>query len=126
MGRGATRTLSLPPGGEAALRRLAAEAAPREACGLLLGSGLEVDDIILQQLASSYAVLTEDEKELGVCLCDIGGGTTDIAVFVHGAIHHSAVIPIAGDQRPLYEALREFIAGRVKTLESDAAKKEAK
>jgi cell division protein FtsA len=60
--------------------------------------GLEVDDIILQQLASSHAVLTEDEKELGVCLCDIGGGTTDIAVFVHGAIHHSAVIPIAGDQ----------------------------
>ena len=60
--------------------------------------GLEVDDIILQQLASSYAVLTEDEKELGVCLCDIGGGTTDIAVFMHGAIHHSAVIPIAGDQ----------------------------
>ena len=60
--------------------------------------GLEVDDIILQQLASSYAVLTEDEKELGVCLCDIGGGTTDISVFVQGAIHHSAVIPIAGDQ----------------------------
>jgi cell division protein FtsA len=60
--------------------------------------GLEVDDIILQQLASSYAVLTEDEKDLGVCLCDIGGGTTDIAVFTHGAIHHSAVIPIAGDQ----------------------------
>ena len=60
--------------------------------------GLEVDDVILQQLASSYAVLAEDEKELGVCLCDIGGGTTDIAVFTHGAIHHSAVIPIAGDQ----------------------------
>jgi cell division protein FtsA len=60
--------------------------------------GLEVDDIILQQLASSYAVLTEDEKELGVCLADIGGGTTDIAVFINGAIHHSAVIPIAGDQ----------------------------
>ncbi len=60
--------------------------------------GLDVDDIILQQLASSYAVLAEDEKELGVCLCDIGGGTTDIAVFTHGAIHHSAVIPIAGDQ----------------------------
>lgn len=60
--------------------------------------GLEVDDVILQQLASSYAVLTEDEKDLGVCLCDIGGGTTDIAVFAHGAIHHSAVIPIAGDQ----------------------------
>ncbi|MGH8597893.1 MAG: cell division protein FtsA, partial [Gammaproteobacteria bacterium] len=60
--------------------------------------GLEVDDVILQQLASSYSVLTEDEKDLGVCLCDIGGGTTDIAVFTHGAIHHSAVIPIAGDQ----------------------------
>jgi cell division protein FtsA len=60
--------------------------------------GLEVDDIILQQLGSAHAVLTEDEKELGVCLADIGGGTTDIAVFVNGAIHHSAVIPIAGDQ----------------------------
>ncbi len=60
--------------------------------------GLDVDDIILQQLASSYAVLTEDEKELGVCLVDIGGGTTDIAVFLNGAIQHTAVIPIAGDQ----------------------------
>ena len=60
--------------------------------------GLEVDNIILQQLASSYAVLTEEEKELGICLCDIGGGTTDIAVFLNGAIYHSAVIPIAGDQ----------------------------
>lgn len=60
--------------------------------------GLEVDDIILEQLASSYAVLTEDEKELGVCLVDIGGGTTDIAIFVDGSIHHTAVIPIAGDQ----------------------------
>ena len=60
--------------------------------------GLEVDDIILEQLASSYAVLTEDEKELGVCLVDIGGGTTDIAVFMEGSIRHTAVIPIAGDQ----------------------------
>ena len=60
--------------------------------------GLEVDDIILEQLASSYAALTDDEKELGVCLVDIGGGTTDIAVFVGGAITHTAVIPIAGDQ----------------------------
>ncbi|NND59548.1 MAG: cell division protein FtsA [Gammaproteobacteria bacterium] len=60
--------------------------------------GLEVDDIVLEQLASSYAVLTEDEKELGVCLVDIGGGTTDIAVFTGGAIQHTAVIPIAGDQ----------------------------
>ncbi len=60
--------------------------------------GLEVDDIILEQLASSQSVLTEDEKELGVCLVDIGGGTTDIAVFSEGAIRHTAVIPIAGDQ----------------------------
>ena len=60
--------------------------------------GLEVDDIILEQLASSYAVLTDDEKELGVCLVDIGGGTTDIAIFTDGAIRHTAVIPIAGDQ----------------------------
>jgi len=60
--------------------------------------GLEVDDIILEQLAASAAVLTEDEKELGVCLVDIGGGTTDIAVFSDGAIRHTAVIPIAGDQ----------------------------
>jgi cell division protein FtsA len=60
--------------------------------------GLEVDDIILEQLASSYAVLTDDERDLGVCLVDIGGGTTDLAVFTDGSIHHTAVIPIAGDQ----------------------------
>ena len=60
--------------------------------------GLEVDDIILEQLASSEAVLAEDEKDLGVCLVDIGGGTTDVAVFIEGAIRHTAVIPIAGDQ----------------------------
>src|SRR5262249_43784468 len=60
--------------------------------------GLEVTDLILQPLASATAVLSEDEKDLGVCLADIGGGTTDIAVFTHGAIRHTAVIPIAGDQ----------------------------
>lgn len=59
---------------------------------------LHVSDIILQPLASSAAVLTDDEKELGICLIDIGGGTTDIAVFTDGAIRHSAVIPIAGNQ----------------------------
>ncbi|WP_281648895.1 cell division protein FtsA [Parendozoicomonas sp. Alg238-R29] len=59
---------------------------------------LDVDDVILEQLASSYSVLTEDEKELGVCMVDIGGGTTDIAIFTEGAIRHTAVIPIAGDQ----------------------------
>ena len=60
--------------------------------------GLEVDDIILEQLASSESVLIDDEKELGVCLVDIGGGTTDIAVFTEGAIRHTSVIPIAGNQ----------------------------
>lgn len=60
--------------------------------------GLEVNDIILEQLASSHSVLTEDEKELGVCVVDVGGGTTDIAVFSEGAIQYTAVIPIAGDQ----------------------------
>jgi cell division protein FtsA len=60
--------------------------------------GLEVNDLVLQPLASSMAVLTPDEKELGVALVDIGGGTTDIAVFTAGAIRHTAVIPIAGDQ----------------------------
>jgi cell division protein FtsA len=60
--------------------------------------GLEVADLVLGQLSSSYAVLGEDEKELGVCLVDIGGGTTDMAVFTDGAIRHTACIPIAGDQ----------------------------
>jgi cell division protein FtsA len=60
--------------------------------------GLVVEDIVLEQLASSFAVLTDDEKELGVCIVDVGGGTTDIAVFSGGAIRHTAVIPIAGDQ----------------------------
>ena len=60
--------------------------------------GLEVADLVLQPLASGHAVLTDDEKDVGVCLVDIGGGTTDIAIFVQGAIRHTAVIPIAGDQ----------------------------
>jgi cell division protein FtsA len=60
--------------------------------------GIEVSDLVLQPLASARAVLSEDERELGVCLVDIGGGTTDLAVFTHGAIRHTAVIPIAGDQ----------------------------
>ena len=60
--------------------------------------GLEVNDLILQPLASSMSILTQDEKELGVALVDVGGGTTDIAIFTGGAIRHTAVIPIAGDQ----------------------------
>ena len=60
--------------------------------------GIELTDIVLQPLASAAAVLNDDEKELGVCLMDIGGGTTDIAAGAGGAIRHTAVIPIAGDQ----------------------------
>ncbi len=60
--------------------------------------GLTASDIVLEQFASSQSILTEDEKELGVCLIDIGGGTTDIAIFTNGAIRYTAVIPIAGDQ----------------------------
>ncbi|MCI3207734.1 MULTISPECIES: cell division protein FtsA [Pandoraea] len=76
--------------------------------------GLEVNDLILQPLASSIAVLTEDEKELGVVLIDIGGGTTDIAIFSEGAIRHTAVIPIAGDQ------ITSDIAMAVRTPTPDA------
>ena len=69
---------------------------------------LDVAEIMLQPLVSANAVLTEDEKELGVCVIDIGGGTTDIAVYTNGAIQHTAVIPIAGDliTRDLAQALR--------------------
>ena len=75
-----------------------AESAAQNIVKCVQRCGLEVDDIVLEQLASSYAVLTDDEKELGSCIVDIGGGTTDIAVFLGGAIQHTAVIPIAGDQ----------------------------
>ncbi len=60
--------------------------------------GLEVRDLMLQPLASADTVLLDDERDLGVCLVDIGGGTTDLAVFTEGAIKHTSVIPIAGDQ----------------------------
>jgi cell division protein FtsA len=60
--------------------------------------GLEVRDLVLQPLASAMAVISDDEKDLGVALVDIGGGTSDLVVFTHGAIRHTAVIPIAGDQ----------------------------
>lgn len=59
--------------------------------------GLEVDQLMLNPIAASLAVLTEDEKELGVALVDIGAGTTDVAIYAGGAIRHTAVIPIAGD-----------------------------
>jgi cell division protein FtsA len=60
--------------------------------------GLEVVDLVLQPLASSCAVLSRTKRDLGVCLMDIGGGTTDLAVWTQGAIRHTSVIPIAGDQ----------------------------
>jgi len=75
-----------------------AESAAQNIVKCVQRCGLSVDDVVLEQLASSYAVLADDEKELGVCLVDIGGGTTDIAVFSGGAIRYTAVIPIAGDQ----------------------------
>ncbi len=59
-------------------------------------SFLDVDEFVLQPVASSYSVLTPEEKSLGVCLVDIGGGTTDIAIFTDGDIKHTAVIPVAG------------------------------
>ena len=60
--------------------------------------GLQVDELVLGALASAQSVLTDDEKDLGVALVDIGAGTTDIAVFTQGAIRHTASLPIAGDQ----------------------------
>ncbi|MEM9172443.1 MAG: cell division protein FtsA [Pseudomonadota bacterium] len=75
-----------------------AESAAQNIVKCVQRCGLDVDGIVLEQLASSYSVLTEDEKELGSCIVDIGGGTTDISVFLGGAIQHTAVIPIAGDQ----------------------------
>ena len=60
--------------------------------------GLDIDDLILEPLASSEAVLTEDEKQVGVILADIGGGTTDVAVFKEGSIWHTSILPVAGYQ----------------------------
>lgn len=70
--------------------------------------GLDIEAFVLEQLASSYSVLTDDEKDLGVCLIDIGCGTSDIAVFIDGSISFSDVIPIAGDHvtHDIAEALR--------------------
>lgn len=76
--------------------------------------GLEVQDLILQPLASSLACLTADEKELGVVLIDIGGGTTDVAIYTGGAIRYTAVFPIAGDQ------ITNDIAAMLRTPTPDA------
>lgn len=75
--------------------------------------GLVATDIVLEQFASSQSVLTDDEKDLGVCMIDIGGGTTDIAIFTEGSVRHTAVIPIAGDQVTNDIAVALRIPGRV-------------
>jgi len=62
------------------------------------GIGVDIDDLILEPLASGEAVLTQDEKQVGIILADIGGGTTDIAVFKDGSIWHTAILPVAGYQ----------------------------
>ena len=68
--------------------------------------GIDIDDLVLEPLASSEAVLSEDEKQVGVILADIGGGTTDIAVFREGSVWHTAVIPVAG-----YQVTRDISIG---------------
>ncbi len=75
-----------------------ADSAIQNVTKCIMRCGLEVDSIILQQLASGYAVLSQDEKDLGVCMVDIGAGTTDISIYTGGAIRHTAMVPIAGDQ----------------------------
>ena len=78
--------------------------------------GLDVDEIVLEQIASSEAVLSDDEKDLGVALLDIGGGTTDIAIFYEGSIKHTAVIPVGGN------FLTSDIATGLRTPTSEAEK----
>jgi cell division protein FtsA len=70
------------------------------------GIGIDIDDLVLEPLASSEAVLTEDERQVGVLLADIGGGTTDIAIFREGSIWHTAVLPVAG-----YQITRDIAIG---------------
>jgi cell division protein FtsA len=60
-------------------------------------AGILVDDTVLEQLAASDAVLRQDERELGICLCDIGAGSTDIIVFYEGAVYHTGAVPVGGD-----------------------------
>lgn len=70
------------------------------------GIGIDIDDLILEPLASSEAVLTDDEKQIGVVLADIGGGTTDVAVFKDGSIWHTSILPVAG-----YQLTRDISVG---------------
>jgi cell division protein FtsA len=75
-----------------------AESAVQNIVKCVQACGIHVQDIVLEQWASSYSVLTEDEKDLGVCLLDIGHGTTDVAAFRDGALRHTSAVPVAGDQ----------------------------
>jgi len=70
------------------------------------GVGIDIDELVLEPLASAEAVLTEDERKVGVLLADIGGGTTDIAIFREGSIWHTAVLPVAG-----YQLTRDIAIG---------------
>jgi cell division protein FtsA len=79
-------------------------------------AGLRVDELVLQQMASAEAVLSPDEKELGVAVVDIGGGTTDMAVFIDGAVQHTAIMVVGGDQ------LTNDIAVGLKTPMAEAEK----
>ncbi|MBI4283484.1 MAG: cell division protein FtsA [Chloroflexi bacterium] len=76
----------------------AAVASVQNLAKCIRGIGIEIEDIVLEPLASSEAILTEEEKQAGVILADIGGGTTDIAVFKDGSIYHTAILPVAGYQ----------------------------
>ena len=71
-------------------------AAVRNICHSILRAGVEVHGVVLGPLASSYAVLSEDEQQMGVCLLDIGGGTTDVVVFVRKGLRHSGIIGLGG------------------------------
>ncbi|MDZ4231157.1 MAG: cell division protein FtsA, partial [Dehalococcoidales bacterium] len=76
----------------------AAVASVQNLAKCIRGIGIDIEDMVLEPLASSEAILTEDEKQVGVILADIGGGTTDIAVFKDGSIWHTAILPVAGYQ----------------------------
>ncbi|MFC2056540.1 cell division protein FtsA [Chloroflexota bacterium] len=76
----------------------AAVASVQNLAKCIRGIGVDIDDLVLEPLASSEAVLTEDEKQVGVILADIGGGTTDVAIFKDGSIWHTSILPVAGYQ----------------------------
>ncbi len=84
----------------------AAVASVQNLAKCIRGIGVDIEDLVLEPLASSEAILTEDEKQVGVVMADIGGGTTDIAVFKDGSIWHTAILPVAG-----YQLTRDIAIG---------------